>query len=134
MYPYLKIRQQLYIERIGEMLNKYQKLREDRYQRFVFTLKQCGIFLLDATDEVIETNIFENFDIGVRSDICDDNLDIFIDEGWIDEKIKEKCLELRNLFLNIQTEQIWNIQSVRVSKVWRQILELSDEIKSLLYY
>ena len=118
------------------MLNKYEKLREDRYQRFVYTLNQCGKFLLNSTDEVIETCIFEDFDIGVRGDMCDDNLEIFIEEGWIDEEIKEKCLQLRSLFLNVQSgqSQIWNIQSVRTSKVWLEVLELSDEIKSLLYY
>lgn len=56
------------MERTGKMLNKYEKLREDRYQ------SQAG------------------------------------------------------------QSQIWNIQSVRTSKVWLEILELSDEIKSLLYY
>lgn len=124
------------MERIGKMLNKYEKLREDRYQRFVFTLKRCGKFLLNSTDALIETYIFEDFDIGVRGDICDENLEIFMEEGWIDEEIKEKCLQLRKLFTNIQSEQskIWNVQSVRISKVWLEILELSDEIKSLLYY
>lgn len=116
------------------MLDKYQKLREYMYERFVFTINQCGKFLLNATDEVIETCIFEDFDIGVRSDICDENLEIFMEEGWINEEIKEKCLKLRGLFFNIQKQsQIWNIQSVRISKVWRELLELSDEIKSLLY-
>ncbi len=118
------------------MLNKYEKLREDMYQKFVFTLKRCGKFLLNATDTVIETYIFEDFDLGVRSDICDEKLEIFIEEGWIDKEIKEKCLQLRNSFTNIQSEhpKIWNVQSVRISKVWLEILELSDEIKSLLYY
>ena len=123
------------MERIGEMLDKYKKHKKDMYDRFVFTLNQCGEFLLKATDEIIETCIFEDFDIGVRSDICDNNLDIFIEEGWINEEIKEKCYRLRNLFLNLQGKsQIWNIQSVKISKDWRVILELSDEIKSLLYY
>lgn len=118
------------------MLNKYEKLREDMYQRFVFTLKRCGKFLLNSTDAVIETYIFEDFDIGVRSDICDENLEIFVEEGWIDEEIKEKCMQLRKIFTDIQSEQskIWNVQSVRSSKVWLEILELSDEIKTLLYY
>lgn len=117
------------------MLNKYKKHKKDMYDSFVFTLNQCGEFLLRSTDEVIETCIFEDFDIGVRSDICDNNLDIFLEEGWINEEIKEKCYRLRNLFLNLQGKsQIWNIQSVKISKEWRVILELSDEIKSLLYY
>lgn len=51
---------------IGKKLNKYEKLREDRYQRFVYILNQCGKFILNSTDEVIETCIFEDFDIGVR--------------------------------------------------------------------
>lgn len=54
------------MEMIGKMLNKYGKLRKDRYQRFVYTLNQCGKFLLNSTDEVIETCIFEDFNIGVR--------------------------------------------------------------------
>ena len=118
------------------MSNKYEKAKEDRYQRFVFTLQQCGKFLIEAPDETIETCIFEDFDIGVRGDICDENLELFIYEGWIDEDIKNKCLKLQDLFLNIYNKQpqIWNIKSVRNSKDWREILELSDEIKSLLYY
>lgn len=117
------------------MSDKYYKVKEDRYQRFVFTLQQCGKFLVDTSDDTIETCIFEDFDIGIRSDICDENLDLFIYEGWISEEIKNKCLKLQGLFLNIYNKQpqIWNIQSVRTSEVWREVLELSDEIKSLLY-
>ena len=118
------------------MSDKYQVIKEERYQRFVFTLNQCGIFLVNDANERIETCIFENFDIGVRVDISDENLELFMDEGWIDEEIKEKCLELKRKFLNIQKPKslIWNIQSVRESNVWKEILELSDEIKKLLYY
>lgn len=118
------------------MLDKYEKVKEDRYQRFVFTLQQCGKFLVNASDETIETCIFEDFDIGIRGDICDENLELFIYEGWINEEIKGKCSKLQSLFLNIfnKQPQIWNIHSVRTSEVWQEVLELSDEIKSLLYY
>ena len=122
--------------RIGKLLDKYEKVKEDRYQRFVFTLQQCGKFLVNASDETIETWIFEDFDIGIRGDICDENLELFIYEGWINEEIKDKCSKLQSLFLNIfnKQPQIWNIHSVRTSEVWQEVLELSDEIKSLLYY
>ena len=115
------------------MSDKYQVMKEERYQRFVFTLNQCGMFLVNDANERIETCIFENFDIGVRGDISDENLELFMDEGWIDEEIKVKCLELKRKFLNIQTQKslIWNIQSVRESNVWKEILELSDEIKNV---
>lgn len=118
------------------MSDKYYSVKEDRYRRFVFTLQQCGKFLVDASDDTIETCIFEDFDIGIRGDLCDENLDMFIYEGWISEEIKSKCLKLQSLFLNIHSKQpqIWNIQSVRTSEIWREVLELSDEIKALLYY
>lgn len=118
------------------MSDKYYSVKEDRYRRFVFTLQQCGKFLVDASDDTIETCIFEDFDIGIRGDLCDENLDLFIYEGWISEEIKSKCLKLQSLFLNIHSKQpqIWNIQSVRTSEIWREVLELSDEIKALLYY
>lgn len=118
------------------MLDKYEKVKEDKYQRFVITLQKCGNFLMNASDETIETCIFEDFDIGIRGDLCDANLELFIYEGWINEEIKDKCLKLQSLFLNIHNKRphIWNVQSVRTSKVWQEVLELSDEIRSLLYY
>lgn len=116
-------------------MNKYQQLNKDKYERFVFTLNRCGKFIIDSTDEVIETYIFEDFDVGIRGDLCDENLELFMEEGWIDEEIRKSCLKLRSLFCDIQMKQpqIWNIQSVRASKVWYEIMELSDEIKSMLY-
>ena len=118
------------------MLSKYEILKVDRYERFVYALNQCGKFLLNSDDKIIETCIFEDFDIGLRGDISDENLEIFIDEGWINEEIMEKCLQLRTLFFNISEEQslLWNPHAVKKSKEWLEILNLSDEIKSLLYY
>lgn len=108
--------------------------KEKRYERFIDTLNECGVFLLSANDKEIEYRIFLNFDIDVRSQLCEENLDIFVSEGWIDESIRDKCRKLRDLFCEIQTAypQIWNIASVRTSEKWREILRLSDEIKEKL--
>ena len=118
------------------MWDKYEKLKLERYQRFVYTLNQCGKFVIELSDESIETCIFEDLDIGIRSDISDENIELFLDEGWIDEDIKERCLRMKRMFLDIQVNQpgIWNVQSVKTSIYWYKIMELSDEIKSLLYF
>ena len=112
------------------MVDKFYKLAEDRYRRFLYTLNQCGMFLLHSSDEEIETCIFEDFDIGIRNDVSDDNLELFLLEGWIDEEIKERCLILKSLFLDIPANypQLWNVQSVKVSEIWIRIMELADEI------
>lgn len=112
---------------------KIEEELRNRYKRFVNTLNQCGLFLLDATDEEIETCIFENFYIGVRGNMSDD-LELFILKDWINNEIKEKCRILISLFLDIKVKQrqIWNTQSVKTSEKWLNIMKLSDEIKAML--
>ena len=115
---------------------KYDLLTEDCYRRFLHTLDECGMFLLSAADDEISYLIFEEFDIDVRSNLCDENLALFISEAWIDEPIAEKCRTLRDSFGEIQTvyPEIWNIHSVRTSGKWLEILKLSDEIKASVYF
>ena len=40
------------------------------------------------------------------------------------------------MFLDIQVNkpEIWSIQSIKTSEYWHKIMELSDEIKLLLYF
>lgn len=115
---------------------KYDLLKENCYRRFINTLNECGVFLLSVDDEKIGYFIFEEFDIDVRSNLCDNNLAMFISEGWIDKSIEEKCKKMRDSFSEIQTlhPQIWNVNSVRTSEKWLEILKLSDEIKENLYF
>lgn len=117
-------------------MGKYDILIENCYKRFINTLNECGVFLLSADNKTISYLIFEEFDINVRSDLCDDNLAMFISEGWIDESIEENCRKLRDSFCEIQSlyPQYWNINSVRTSEKWAEILKLSDEIKENLYF
>lgn len=117
-------------------MEKYDILKENCYKRFMDTLNKCGTFLLSANDDKINYLIFEEFDIDVRSNLCDNNLTMFISEGWIDESINEKCRKLRDSFCEIEAlyPQIWNTNSVRTSERWMKILKLSDEIKDNLYF
>ena len=114
---------------------KYEQRKKDRYSRFVHTLAKCGMFLLNAPDETIAYNIFEEFDIDVRCNLCDENLQLFLDEYWIDETIQRDSVRLRELFCAIQREhpEIWDVQSVRNAPEWLEILQLSDSIKSMLF-
>lgn len=117
------------------MKDKYGFLIDKRYEEFKHTLGHCGTFLLKLPDKEVEYHIFEEFDISARTLLYKDMLETFLDEGMIDDSIKEKCLLLRETFVNIEPNkpELWNIESIRNSKQWREILELSDEIKELLY-
>lgn len=117
------------------MADKYYYLIEKKYREFKHILKHCGIFLLDSDETDVEYHIFEEFDIGVRTYMYEDMLELFLDNGLIDEEIEKKCKLLRALFVDIQPNypKLWNIQSVKKHPKWRVVLELSDEIKTMLY-
>ncbi|MDR0469908.1 MAG: hypothetical protein LBH09_08045 [Peptococcaceae bacterium] len=99
---------------------------------FVDTLQKCGLYLLEMNDEDIEYNIFEEFDVSATSFLHDNTLSKLKEADLINGNMSRKASELRSRFIELQDSDKWNVESVRHDKKWREILELSDEIKSLL--
>ncbi|MDQ2087479.1 hypothetical protein RBH29_13690 [Herbivorax sp. ANBcel31] len=99
---------------------------------YVDTLQKCGTNLLEMSDEDIEYNIFEEFDVGAISFLHDDTLSKLKKANLITEEISHKSSVLRSKFMFLQNTDLWNVSSVRNNKSWDEILKLSDEIKSLL--
>jgi hypothetical protein len=99
---------------------------------YLDTLTKSGLYLLNEDDDVIEYNIFEEFDIGVVSFFHIDNLKKLESSGLISKEVMDKSYKLREKVINLQQSEKWNIEGVRCAKEWREILELSDEIKSML--
>ena len=99
---------------------------------YLATLQKSGLYLLYEEDEVIEYNIFEEFDIGVMSFLHENNLAKLKNAGLISNNVMEKSSELRSKVIDLQQSQEWNVEGVRSSLKWRKVLELSDEIKRML--
>ncbi len=99
---------------------------------YVDTIKRCGTYLIDSDDLVIGYNIFEEFDIGAISYLHTDNLKKLVEDGLISVEIMRKSSTLRNKFLALQQGDEWNINAVRHSPRWKEILELADEINSMV--
>ncbi|MDE6087222.1 MAG: hypothetical protein K2G25_02420 [Oscillospiraceae bacterium] len=114
---------------------KFYQLEENRYDRFVATLHECGLFLLNQDETFIGTYIFEDFDIDVRINLCKDNLNFLLENGWINQIIFQKCTQLYEKFCAVEKNfpEFWNINAVKTAPLWHEILSLSDEIKSMLY-
>jgi hypothetical protein len=104
----------------------------EKMELFLDTLQKCGMHLLNADTITIEFNIFEEFDIGANSFLHISNLIILKDAGLINELVLNKSIELRNKFMVLQGGEKWNIESVKNSTEWLEILELSDEIIRML--
>ena len=73
---------------------------EERYQNFKKTIQECGSYLLTESDDTIKHNLFEEFSIDVISFLHEDTLNLFLDQGMIDDDILEKSIVLRNSFMN----------------------------------
>ncbi|MBO0468771.1 hypothetical protein JZO73_14810 [Enterococcus plantarum] len=105
----------------------------EKFDWFIDTLNKSGMFILNLSDEEIETFIFEDLIVGVTSFFSKNNLIELKENGLIDEDIEEKAYLLRKKILNIDNTDLWNIDSVRQSSEWLDIFELSDELKKKLY-
>ncbi|RWX02279.1 hypothetical protein [Flavobacterium cerinum] len=99
------------------------------YDLYIDTINDCGIFLLNKSDEEIEYRIFEEFIIGAHSFLYRGNLEKLNLAGYITKEVMDKSIILRDKVLLLDNTDEWNIFSVRTSKSWRDIMILADEIK-----
>lgn len=107
---------------------------EERYDLFKNTLAECGSAILLEREDIIEYKLFEEFAVDVVSFLHENTLDIFLDEGMIDDDIYIKCKNLRKLYLSMQSDSsLQNISHVKESSEWKKLMKLSDEIMQQLY-
>jgi hypothetical protein len=104
----------------------------DLMEDFTDTLQQCGTHLLKKSNEDVEYYIFEEFDVCAGSFLHQNTLTVLLEAGLITEDIAKKSSELREKFFALENTNQWDVDSVKCSAEWRELLELSDEIKSLL--
>ena len=105
---------------------------EKLMELFVDTLQKCGLNILKMSDDCIAYNIFEEFDIGATSFLHINTLSRLRASNLINEKIVRKSSDLRNKFFQLQHGDQWNIESIKRTNEWMEVLTLSDEIKTLL--
>ena len=78
--------------------------------------------------------MFEEFSIDVISFLHEDTLNLFLDEGMIDD-ILEKSIVLRNSFVQLEKNvELLSVEAVRTFEEWKRLLRASDEIRKLLYW
>lgn len=107
-----------------------QITEEELLELFNDTLDKCGMYLLMEDDEVIECNIYEDFDIGVHSFLHTDNLQKLYDKRLISLGKLNKSILLRNKVIDLQKLDEWKFENFRTSEKWKEIMMLCDEIKS----
>ncbi|EAF2160188.1 hypothetical protein FG286_00045 [Listeria monocytogenes] len=103
-----------------------------KFDWYIDTLEKSGMFILELSNEEIETFIFEDFIVGVTSFFSKNNLSELKTNEIIDEDMEKNAYLLREKVLKIDNTDLWNINSVRQSSEWLDIFRRSDELKRQL--
>ncbi|EDN7385558.1 hypothetical protein GPA37_08980 [Listeria monocytogenes] len=103
-----------------------------KFDWFIDTLEKSGMFILELSNEEIETFIFEDFIVGVTSFFSKNNLSELKANEIIDEDMEKNAYLLREKVLKIDNTDLWNINSVRQSSECLDIFRRSDELKRQL--
>ena len=103
------------------------KLFQDYFDIFV----KFGTHILNESDKMIEYYVFDVTDISIG--FCSKRILLsLLNEGIINEDIYEKSSLLLSKFRDIESTPLWDLESVKSSPEWREILTLSDEIRRLI--
>ena len=115
---------------------KFRLTKEHIYIGYIRTLESFSTDLLKEDDIIIGSRIFEDLDIYIRTYLCEENIKLYLDEGWIDHDIAEKSRGLFDSFCSIgkTSPELWNTEAVKNSEEWRILMDLSEEIREELYY
>lgn len=100
----------------------------EQYEYFTSALSHCGTFLLNCNDKDVEYHIFEEFDGDCISFLSDTVLSALLSEQYISEEIYRLALNLAKSFRALENTALWNVNAVRNSKEWGDILTLADDI------
>jgi hypothetical protein len=100
------------------------------YDLYLDAVGRCTSGLRNLTDEEIEYNLFEEFDVGAHSFLHDDNLTKLLHAGFIDDEMLAISREVRQRWLALQ-KRSWSIEEVKTKKEWRELFELCDRLKLL---
>lgn len=111
-------------------------MKEKLYIGFIRTLEHFTTAVAGMDDIAVGTRVFEDLDIYIRIYLCEENLNIYLDEGWIDNDIAEKSRGLFDTFCSLEksSPELWNVKAVKTADEWRILMQLSEDIRAELYY
>lgn len=105
-------------------LNKLKELYLD-------TIQRCSSNEMIKSEEIIEYNVFEEFDIGFVSFLNLNNIEKLFEEKLISLDMLNKTRELIEQINYIKTNSLWNINAVKENDEWKIAIKLCDDILEL---
>jgi hypothetical protein len=104
---------------------------EKLYELYCDAINRCTSKTTTLSDEEIDYNLFEEFDVAATSFLHEQALQRLLTAGMINEKMMLVSLEVRNLWLELQSHN-WLTSEIRVEPKWKHLFSLCDELVRLL--
>ena len=98
------------------------------YELYLDTIARCTSELKSRSNEEIQHDLFEEFDVGAHTFLHEENLDKLRRAGYIDDEMLEISKQVREQWLALQNKS-WTIEEIRIKKEWREIFDLCDRLK-----
>ena len=102
---------------------------DELYELYLDTVGRCTSELLNRSDEEIQDDLFEEFDVGAHSFLHEDNLARLHHAGFIDDEMVALSKQVRERWLALQN-QSWSVEDIRTRNEWKELFGLCDLLKA----
>lgn len=104
----------------------------DRLYEFYYdAIERCTSKTTSLSDEEIEYNLYEEFDVAAISFLHDDSLARLFAAKLIGEKAIAMSQDIRKVWIELQKDN-WTTEEIRNEPRWKSLFSLCDELLTLL--
>ncbi|MBM7690581.1 hypothetical protein BCR24_03165 [Enterococcus ureilyticus] len=107
---------------------------EQSFEYYLSSLNRLGMNTLNLEDKEIKHEIFEELAIDYPASFSQYTREVLEDNDIIDRNISLLSKQLQTKLLELERGEVfWNVKAVKTTSEWKEVLQLSDEIKELIH-
>lgn len=107
---------------------------EQSFEYYLSSLNRLGMYTINLEDDEIKHEIFEELAIDYPASLSQYTREVLEDNDIIDRNISLLSKQLQTKLLELERGEIlWNVKAVKTTSEWKEVLQLSDEIKELIH-
>ncbi|MGC6768502.1 hypothetical protein [Enterococcus sp. LJL51] len=107
---------------------------EQSFKYYLSSLNRLGMKIINLEDKEIKHQIFEELAIDYPASFSQYTREVLEENDIIDRNISLLSKQLQTKLLELERgEVLWHVKAVKTASEWKEILQLSDEIKKLIH-
>jgi hypothetical protein len=107
---------------------------EQSFEYYLSSLNRLGMDTINLEDKEINHEIFEELAIDYPASFSQYTREVLEDNDIIDRNISLLSKQLQTKLLELERgDVLWNVKAVKTTPEWKEVLQLSDEIKRLIH-